>query len=87
MIFVTTWSYGPENREAIQARFKETGGAPPEGVKMLGRWHAVSQGKGVVVAEADDPEAVANWIQGWSDLMSFETYPALDDEATARVIS
>jgi len=87
MIFVSTWSYTPENRAAIEARFQETGGGPPEGVKMLGRWHAVGQGKGVVVAEADDPAAIATWFHDWSDLMSFDTYPALDDEAVAKVIS
>jgi hypothetical protein len=30
MIFVSIYSYPPENRKAIQARFKETeGGKPP----------------------------------------------------------
>jgi hypothetical protein len=29
MIFVTTFSYSTEKRQAVQARFKETGGLPP----------------------------------------------------------
>jgi len=87
MIFVTVWSYAPENRDAIQARFKATGGPPPAGVKMLGRWHAVGGGKGVVVVESNDPKAIAKWTQEWSDLMSFESYPVLDDGAMAQVIT
>ena len=39
MIYVTVWTFKPEHRDAVQARFKQTGGLPPEGVKMLGRWH------------------------------------------------
>jgi len=87
MIFVIAWTFKPENRDAIQARFKETGGLPPEGVKMLGRWHGIGTNKGVVVAESNDAVAVAKWAQGWSDLMSFDVYPALTDEDTVKAFS
>ena len=87
MYYVMIWSFTPDKRDAIQARFLEAGGPPPEGVKMVGRWHNVAGGTGVCVAQSDNPEAVGKWAQDWSDLMSFEIYPALDDEATARVIS
>ena len=86
MLFVSTWSYPPENREAVQTRFKETGGKPPMGIKMLGRWHAIGGGKGVLVSESNDPMAIAKWIQEWSDLMSFDIYPALNDEDAANRI-
>lgn len=87
MIFVIAWTFKPENRDAIQARFKETGGLPPEGVKMLGRWHGIGTNKGVVVAESNDAVAVAKAAQGWSDLMSFDVYPALTDEDTVKAFS
>ncbi len=36
---------------AAVARFLETGGAPPEGVKMLGRWHGMN-GQGFAISES-----------------------------------
>jgi hypothetical protein len=86
MIYVTTWTFKPEHRDAIQARFKQTGGLPPEGVRMLGRWHGIGLNKGVCVAENDDPLAIGRWAQQWSDLMSLEMYPALTDEDTAKIL-
>jgi hypothetical protein len=43
----------------VIARFKETGGISPKGVKMIGRWHDTNQRRGFAVAEADDAEAMA----------------------------
>ena len=87
MLYVLEWTYPPERRNEANARFKETGGQPPAGVTMVGRWHSVGGGKGVAIAESDDPEAIATWLQGWSDLISFDVYPAMDDATAARVIS
>ncbi len=85
MKLVTIWSYPPEKRDAIQARFKETGGdTPPAGIKLLGRWHAISGGKGVHVCECDDPLLLSKWAQTWSDLLSIEIYPAIDDEEAIK---
>jgi hypothetical protein len=85
MLFVTHWTTPQENLKAAIARFKETGGAPPKDVKMIGRWHDTNQRRGVVVAEADDATALAVWTLQWSDLLVFETYPVLDDAGAAKV--
>jgi len=86
MKLVTTWYCPPENRNATIARFKETGGdKPPAGVKLLGRWFAVGGGKGVHVCEADDPMVMAKWAAVWSDLLSIEIYPAVDDEDAKKL--
>ena len=41
MKFHITYEFSPNDRDEIQAQFKETGGLPGEGVTMLGRYHAV----------------------------------------------
>ena len=88
MLFVTMWSYPPENRKVIEARFKETGGGlPPAGIKMLGRWSAIGSGKGLHVCECDDPMAFAKWAQQWSDILSLEIYPALDDAGVSKLLA
>jgi len=86
MLFVTHWTCSPENLKAVVARFKETGGVPPKGVKMIGRWHDVTQRRGLTVAEADDASAIASRSYQWSDLPEFETYPVLDDAGAAKVL-
>ncbi len=86
MIFVSIYSYPPENQKAIEARFKETeGGKPPAGVKLLGRWFAAASGKGFGAYECDDPAALAKWAHDWADLMSFEIYPVVTDEDMAKL--
>ena len=87
MFFVIAFNFAPGNRNAVQARFKETGGLPPQGVKMLGRWHGIGNGKGVCVAQSDDPVALYKWAQNWSDLMSIEVYPVVSDEGLVKAIS
>jgi uncharacterized protein DUF3303 len=87
MTFVIIWNYPPERRAEVQERLKATGGPPPEGVEMIGRWFSTSGGTGVCIAETDDAAALGMWAQEWSDLMHFETYPAMDDQTVAKVIS
>ena len=86
MLFALHWSFEPTQRDEINERFKKTGGPPPMGVKMLGRWHSIGQNDGFCVCETDDPVALGKWIQEWSDLMDFSAVPVLDDEGTMKVI-
>jgi hypothetical protein len=86
MLYVVDWEFKPEHRNAVIARFKQTGGLPPKGVKLLGRWHGIGNNKGVFVAESDNPLAFAKWMLEWSDLASFDVYPALVDEEIAKVL-
>lgn len=86
MLFHITYTLSTETRDAAQSRFKETGGLPPEGATMIGRWHCAQGLKGFVLAESSDVEAIASWIQQWTDLLSFEITPVVDDEQMMRVL-
>jgi hypothetical protein len=87
MTFLIEYQISPKHRDAAQARFKQTGGMPPSGVKMVARWHRATGGGGFVLAETDSAEALANWTQAWSDLLVFSSItPVVDDETIARVI-
>lgn len=86
MLYVVSWTIQTDHRNAAQARFKETGGMPPEGVEMLGRWHSVEGNRGLCIAKSDDAVAVAKWAQAWSDVLSFDIYPVLDDEDFSRML-
>ncbi len=80
MLFIVKWTSGPENRNAAIERFAKTGGKPPTGIKMLGRWFAVAQHSGFAVAEADDSALMQQWALEWNDILSMEVWPALTDE-------
>ena len=86
MLFHAAFEYMESDRDEVHERFRETGGAPPDGVEMLGRWHSVEGNRGFLVAESGDARAIATWLQGWSDLVSFEVTPVVTDEDFGEVI-
>ena len=87
MKFMITYEFSPENRNSSGKRFLDTGGGPPAGVTMLGRWHKAAGLAGYVLCESADAEAISNWIYEWNDLLRFDVAPVLEDEQTARVLS
>lgn len=87
MLFLVEWILRPETRDEVVQRFKETGGAPPNGVKLMGRWHSLTQSNGVAIAESSDPGAMAKWALDWSDVMEMEITPVVDDEGLSQVLS
>ncbi|MCJ8162704.1 DUF3303 domain-containing protein [Acinetobacter zhairhuonensis] len=87
MLFIFKWSSRPENRNAAIERFLKTGGKPPAGVNMLGRWFVVAQQSGFAVAEADDAGLLQQWAMEWNDLLSMEVLPALTDEQAGPLMA
>jgi hypothetical protein len=86
MTFHITYTLLPGHRNNAQKRFKETGALPPPGLTMVGRWHAAEGLRGFVVAETSDAVAITKWLQEWTDLLSFEVTPVVNDEQLAQVI-
>ena len=87
MLFIITWHGQPAQRDRAMQRFLQSGGRPPAGVTMLGRWHAVGAVKGVAVAECDDPSLLAKWALEWNDLFEMDISAALDDEGMAPLLA
>lgn len=87
MLFIVSWTISSTNRNSAIERFLKTGGAPPEGVKMLGRWHAVGGAAGFGVAEANDPVPIQKWVLQWSDLMTMEVQAALTDDQIGPLLA
>jgi len=86
MLFMISYAFDSTDRDEAQARFKKTGGGPPAGVKMLGRWHRVGGGGGFVLAESDDSVAIGKWMQEWTDLLEFDIAPVNTDEDVMKVL-
>jgi hypothetical protein len=87
MLFAVSWKGLPQVRNAATERFLKTGGRPPEGVKLIGRWHNIGQISGVAVAEADDPLLMSKWALDWNDLFEMEVRPVATDEQVGPIMA
>lgn len=86
MKFIVRWTIPKASVVSTEARFLQTGGMPPAGVKMIGRWHGMSGG-GVLIAETEDAKALYTWLGTWNDLLEFETTPCVEDAEAGQVLS
>jgi len=83
--YIVSWKLPQSTYNAATARFLETGGLPPKGVNMIGRWHGMSGG-GVAIVETTDAKALYTWLAGWIDVISIETTPCLEDADAGEVL-
>jgi len=86
MKYILIWTLSPGNYNATVTRFLETGGAPPKGVTLLGRWHGMS-GQGVAILESNDPKAMFELRAQWSDLLDLTVTPCLEDADAGAVLA
>ena len=63
MKFILTFSWEPDRQRRDEgiARFLKTGGMPPKGATLLGRWTRLDLSGGFVLLESDDPKALAEF--------------------------
>ena len=86
MKYITTFTIRPENIKAAIERFKETGGQPPAGVTMLGRWHEMGTNCGFTLMEFNDPVAVSKFGIEWGDILDQRVAPVVEDAEIAAAI-
>ena len=87
MKFLVQWHLSePSAVRSAAKRFLETGGKPPEGVKLVGRWFGTN-GKGCLVVEASDPKQVLELQLQWQEFMQIEATPAIEDQEAGEVLS
>lgn len=89
MKFMLTFDWSPDTktREEAIARFQKTGGMPPPGTKLLGRWTRADFSGGFDLLESDDASELAEFALMWSDLMRVEIFPVLEDTELAEVLT
>ena len=88
MRFMVTFAWKPDSHtrnEGIE-RFKTTGGLPPKGAKLLGRWTRADFSGGFVLLESEDAKALAAFAHNWGDLMELNIVPVVDDESLMEVL-
>ncbi|ASW02965.1 hypothetical protein CJU94_27250 [Paraburkholderia aromaticivorans] len=80
MKFIVQWNGLPTAESSVIERFMKTGGQPPDGIKLLGRWHAIGGLHGFAVVEADDTPGISALALEWGDLLTMSIFPAMTDE-------
>jgi hypothetical protein len=84
-MLIFSWKPALEARDHGIARFKTTGGQPPQGVTLLGRWTRSDFSGGFALLETEDSTALADFAMMWSDIMDLTIVPVLNDTELAEV--
>ena len=87
MLFMSTYTFEPGQRNAVIKRRLEKGLRTQEGLKIIGEWYYVGGHKGFMLLEANDPIVVMGMTMAWSDLMKFETVPVMEAEEVLKLAS
>ena len=88
MKFMLTFSWKPDTKTRDEgiARFRKTGGQPPKGAKLLGRWTRADFSGGFDLLETDDVQTLAEFSLMWSDLMELSIVPIIEDGQLSQVL-
>ncbi len=86
MKFLLTFTVPPATRDEALARFLETGGQPPPGMRLLGHWTRLDLGAGVVLLESEEPTALTAFAHGRSDVVELTLAPVLEDQELSDVL-
>jgi len=87
MLFTLSYKGRLGTRNAAIERFLKTGGSPPAGVKMIGRWHDLAGISGFSVAETNDPSLMAKWALDWNDLLEIDVRSVVTDELAGPLLA
>ena len=84
-----TYQVDKDKQADTQAYFtnmtqEQIDGEYPDGVKQIGRWHDMPNGRGWVVVEADNQEALTSWMMGWSGSATFPIVAPVMDDTNGR---
>jgi hypothetical protein len=90
--FLITWRVHADKRVDALTTFAkmtpddDTADSGPD-VSVIGRWHNVGEGTGVVVCESDSADAVYRWALNWAPVLDLTVEPVLDDAEARAVIN
>ena len=87
MKFMLSWKIASENRKPAAETFLKTGAPMPEGLNLIGRWHAPGSSYGWVLVEAEDLAPIAFHVAEWGDYLDLETTPVVEDEIAGQALS
>jgi len=84
MKFMINWQFHPGKLHEGMSHFyqmtpKDDAADHGKDIKLIGRWHDLARGRGVIILESDSGEAVSNWALNWNNILDAEVSVVLDD--------
>ncbi len=80
------WTPNAQKRAEGIARFQKTGGLPPEGVRLLGRWTKADLSGGFDLLETEDSKKLIDFAYMWGDLMDLSVFSVLEDNELSEAL-
>ena len=80
------WTPNAQKRAEGIARFQKTGGLPPEGVRLLGRWTKADLSGGFDILETEDSKKLIEFAYMWGDLMDLSVCSVLEDNELSEAL-
>jgi len=87
MLFMTVYTYEPENRQAVIKKRAEQGRLDPPGTKTLGEWSAVAGGRVFRLIEAPDAATLLAAAHPWADLGKIESYAVMSVDDVIKLLA
>jgi len=84
MKYMMSWTIKPGFYKAAVALFLSTGAPLPEGMKMIGRWHAPGSTCGWLLVEGTI-EGVYEHASEWADLLEMQVTPVVEDAEAGAI--
>ena len=87
MLFMSIYTYEPENKEAVINRRLEKGPMVQEGSKIVGEWSSLLGGLNFRLVEVENPRSMLGSAAAWNDLGKIEIYPVMPTEEVFKLLS
>lgn len=87
MKFIAAWTIKPGFHKPAGESFLKSGAPVPEGMEILGRWHAPGSAKGWVLIQGNDLTAIAAHMAEWGDMLDLDVTPVLEDQEAGAALS
>jgi Protein of unknown function (DUF3303) len=87
MKVLVTWAVRQGAVKEAVGRFLAGKAAPPEGVKLLGRWHKTDCSGGFALYETDSPAALFTASAEWTDVLESHDSLVVEDAEAGPVLA
>jgi hypothetical protein len=86
MLFLSIFTFGAENREAVLQRRATGGEEIPDGVQVLMEVVDLTENRVFRISEVTDPKAILAANMAWSDLAKIETVPVMQTDEVLETL-
>ena len=81
------WKLSPGMQKSAAEAFLKSGAPMPEGLSLIGRWHAPGSNQGWLVVEADDLAPLAEHAVEWGSLLEIRVTPVIEDDVAGQAMA